>query len=349
MDVDEVDALKAPESFQEWYGRTHKRVRASVVAAPLWPPTVGSAGLTPLYHLCGPELGSVWESGVVGMAHCPLHFVTPDSEVPHKPVHLDDPLGCAHSRWSLDVAPPRVVDRSQPVVAWCWGTPRDKERAGVSDTSQGDGWWRASDGKWYPPESAQQDQKPPPPARAAASSTGAAATDRSVEEHGGGFLKKPLPIWALLVTALVALFVGVGIGGADDDQQDEIGDLRADNADLEDEVSDLEETASSLKEESENLTSQVSALTAEVDELKEAATTTTSTTTTTTTTSTTAPPPTEAPAAAPPPSEDPTPAPASVYFENCDAARAAGAAPVRRGDPGYAPHLDGDNDGIGCE
>ncbi|MFC3270257.1 excalibur calcium-binding domain-containing protein [Vulcaniibacterium thermophilum] len=29
--------------------------------------------------------------------------------------------------------------------------------------------------------------------------------------------------------------------------------------------------------------------------------------------------------------------------------RAAGAAPVRRGDPGYAPHLDRDDDGIGCE
>jgi hypothetical protein len=38
-----------------------------------------------------------------------------------------------------------------------------------------------------------------------------------------------------------------------------------------------------------------------------------------------------------------------VYYGNCDAARAAGAAPVRRGDPGYARHLDRDNDGVGCE
>ncbi|UXC90519.1 excalibur calcium-binding domain-containing protein [Sphingobium sp. RSMS] len=36
-------------------------------------------------------------------------------------------------------------------------------------------------------------------------------------------------------------------------------------------------------------------------------------------------------------------------FPNCTAARAAGAAPVRRGDPGYGSHLDRDNDGIGCE
>lgn len=36
-------------------------------------------------------------------------------------------------------------------------------------------------------------------------------------------------------------------------------------------------------------------------------------------------------------------------FANCSAARAAGAAPVRRGSPGYGQHLDRDNDGVGCE
>ncbi len=36
-------------------------------------------------------------------------------------------------------------------------------------------------------------------------------------------------------------------------------------------------------------------------------------------------------------------------FANCAEARAAGAAPVRRGQPGYGPHLDRDNDGVGCE
>lgn len=49
-----------------------------------------------------------------------------------------------------------------------------------------------------------------------------------------------------------------------------------------------------------------------------------------------------------------TPAPqratsGEVYYPNCDAARAAGAAPVRRGQPGYGRHLDRDNDGVGCE
>lgn len=36
-------------------------------------------------------------------------------------------------------------------------------------------------------------------------------------------------------------------------------------------------------------------------------------------------------------------------FANCSAARVAGAAPVRVGEPGYGRHLDRDGDGIGCE
>ena len=36
-------------------------------------------------------------------------------------------------------------------------------------------------------------------------------------------------------------------------------------------------------------------------------------------------------------------------FANCSAARAAGAAPVRAGDPGYSRKLDRDGDGVGCE
>jgi len=40
---------------------------------------------------------------------------------------------------------------------------------------------------------------------------------------------------------------------------------------------------------------------------------------------------------------------ADVYYRNCAAARAAGAAPLYRGQPGYRPELDADNDGIACE
>lgn len=49
---------------------------------------------------------------------------------------------------------------------------------------------------------------------------------------------------------------------------------------------------------------------------------------------------------------DRAPAPVRVLgagFPNCRAARAAGAAPMYRGQPGYNPNLDGDADGIACE
>ncbi|SOC52354.1 excalibur calcium-binding domain-containing protein [Ornithinimicrobium cerasi] len=49
------------------------------------------------------------------------------------------------------------------------------------------------------------------------------------------------------------------------------------------------------------------------------------------------------------PAPAPAPAPVNVYYQNCDAARAAGAAPVYVGQPGYGTHLDRDSDGVGCE
>lgn len=37
------------------------------------------------------------------------------------------------------------------------------------------------------------------------------------------------------------------------------------------------------------------------------------------------------------------------YYANCDEARAAGAAPIQEGEPGYRRELDRDGDGIACE
>lgn len=63
-----------------------------------------------------------------------------------------------------------------------------------------------------------------------------------------------------------------------------------------------------------------------------------------------------APAQQPVPIDEPAPAlqpepvaPAAVYYANCTAVRAAGAAPIFAGQPGYGTHLDGDKDGIACD
>lgn len=66
---------------------------------------------------------------------------------------------------------------------------------------------------------------------------------------------------------------------------------------------------------------------------------------------TAAPPPAKPKSTAPkpttanPPDEPDT----SVYYANCDAARAAGAAPLHVGEPGYRAGLDRDKDGVACE
>lgn len=46
----------------------------------------------------------------------------------------------------------------------------------------------------------------------------------------------------------------------------------------------------------------------------------------------------------------PAPAPlAELHFGSCKEARAAGYSHMRRGEPGYSPHLDRDGDGIACD
>ncbi|MFJ5693310.1 DUF1524 domain-containing protein [Arthrobacter sp. NPDC093125] len=53
--------------------------------------------------------------------------------------------------------------------------------------------------------------------------------------------------------------------------------------------------------------------------------------------------------AAPAPAAPVAPAPAAAYYANCAAAKAAGAAPITAGQPGYRAGLDGDSDGIACD
>lgn len=62
-----------------------------------------------------------------------------------------------------------------------------------------------------------------------------------------------------------------------------------------------------------------------------------------------APKPRPKPPVVAPPVTPPPPPPVEKYFKNCTEAWNAGAAPVRRGDPGYGRHLDRDGDGVGCE
>ncbi|MFF0342551.1 excalibur calcium-binding domain-containing protein [Kribbella sp. NPDC004875] len=61
---------------------------------------------------------------------------------------------------------------------------------------------------------------------------------------------------------------------------------------------------------------------------------------------------TTTPTSAPPPTltttPTTTPTSATVVYRNCDEVRAAGKAPLRRGDPGYSRALDHNGDGVAC-
>ena len=103
-----------------------------------------------------------------------------------------------------------------------WGTLGvGGHRGRMSDTSQGPGWWQASDGKWYPP------QPPPPPLPAAGPPPMGAdapqgpgwyqATDGRFypPQHavaGVPPVKKPVykRVWFWLLIVVVVLFAGCG-------------------------------------------------------------------------------------------------------------------------------------------
>lgn len=197
------------------------------------------------------------------------------------------------------------------------------------------GWWLASDGKWYPPESSQAPPPSPvleslPPIHwyapgfepaapkieatiggaavaAPASDSVAAPIRHTVESHDDR--SRP---WLNVVAAAALVLLIAAIGTVYATQRDDRGN----------------KSVSATPEHS-------------------TPTTVTTAPTTSTTTTTTLPPP--APTQAPAIVAAPAPAAPAPYYENCTAVRAAGAAPIYRGQPGYAPHLDSNDDGVGCE
>jgi hypothetical protein len=79
----------------------------------------------------------------------------------------------------------------------------------MSDTSQGPGWWVASDGKWYPPEQRPggSDAADPPPID----------SDPGTDDPAGTpWWKRPVPLWLVIVIAVLALGLGGAVAATDD-------------------------------------------------------------------------------------------------------------------------------------
>ena len=80
----------------------------------------------------------------------------------------------------------------------------------MSDASQGEGWWQASDGKWYPPETHPNFAAATPPMGTATHVT--AAKPNLWRRFRGQAVWKQVVAW--VVAAIVIIFVIAGVAGA---------------------------------------------------------------------------------------------------------------------------------------
>jgi hypothetical protein len=80
----------------------------------------------------------------------------------------------------------------------------------MSDTSQGPGWWVASDGKWYPPEQRPDDSP-------STDMTETTVAPESPEVGPAPWWKQPVPLWLVIVIAFLALGVGAAVAASDED------------------------------------------------------------------------------------------------------------------------------------
>jgi hypothetical protein len=95
----------------------------------------------------------------------------------------------------------------------------------VSDVSQGPGWWQASDGKWYPPQSAPTAAPPPPPRPAYGPSPAPQWTPPPAKKGGNrGCLIALAAVGVVLVLGIVATVVIIAtVADEVDDRVDEDG------------------------------------------------------------------------------------------------------------------------------
>lgn len=195
---------------------------------------------------------------------------------------------------------------------------------------------------------------------------GAAWVDPAPSVEKQSFLKRPVTrrTGAIVAGSTLVLGVLLGVGMGSTGSQTEVASLASQVSSLKTEVSEAAETVSDASADVEAAATQLADAQAEVEKIKAQLAASTSKVAEMETAATAAQAELDsrasqiadlqarvsaqsAPAPAPAPAQPV--APSTVSYKNCTEARAAGAAPVRRGDPGYGKHLDRDGDGIGCE
>jgi hypothetical protein len=81
----------------------------------------------------------------------------------------------------------------------------------MSDSSQGPGWWQASDGRWYPPQSHPAQQAAPAPPAYGAPPPAAYGAPAATKSGMPGWVKALLIIGGILVVLVGGCTVAVGV------------------------------------------------------------------------------------------------------------------------------------------
>jgi outer membrane murein-binding lipoprotein Lpp len=179
-----------------------------------------------------------------------------------------------------------------------------------------------------------------------------------------GFFTRPVTRRTGAIVAGSALVLGLllGAGMGSTTAQTQVASLASEVSSLQTEVTEAAETVTDASADVQAAAAQVAEAKAEVEKVKGQLAASTSKVTEMETAATAAQAELDSRASqiadlqgkvsaqsAPAPAPAQPVAPSAVSYKNCSEARAAGAAPVRRGDPGYGKHLDRDGDGVGCE
>lgn len=199
----------------------------------------------------------------------------------------------------------------------------------------------------------------------------AARPTEAGEDMKLGFFKRPMVRWLGAVTGALALVVGlfVGVAISDASHLREATELRAQTERMVAQLADAEESASAAETAAADANSRMGGLEEQIAELTKSLKTEKSKTEDAVKAAADARGEADEAVAlvderdariqeleaqvsvvtAPAPEVYEAPSAPAASYANCSEVRAAGAAPIYEGTPGYGRHLDRDGDGIGCE
>lgn len=195
--------------------------------------------------------------------------------------------------------------------------------------------------------------------------------EKPQREAKPSFLKRPMARWLGALAGALALVIGIfaGVAIEETSHSREAAELRAQTDRMAAQLADAEEVASSAEAAATEASDQVDGLQEQITDLTEELSSETSKTEEAVQAAADARTEVEeavatvgerdariqeleaqvssmTPAA---PQAPVAPAAPSSSYANCSEVRAAGAAPIYAGEPGYGRHLDRDGDGVGCE